>query len=123
MMQIPAEPWIKQRLQQRGVFEEDGKWKGNMRGEDVGTFNTQVEALKAYRAAVEKKFGDQAMLPSVKEIEVACAHGAVAAEPHPSQPQPRPQPPPQSPPQPKHEPKPEPKQQAKPTPRPAPHRR
>lgn len=119
-----AKPWIEMRLMRRGVFEEGGKWKADLHGENLGNFANKAAALKAYRAAAEKKFGNIAALPTDEDIDATLAQGDVAVEPQPTQPQPKP---PQSPPQPRHEPKPAPKpapkQQAKPPTKPAPHRR
>lgn len=72
MMTIPAQPWIAERLANKGVAEEGkGKWKAVLRGEEVGTFKSKAEALKAYRAAAEKKFGRMAALPSDADIDAA----------------------------------------------------
>lgn len=68
-MTIPARPWVEARLASGGVAERDGKWQAILRGEDVGSFATKAEALKAYRRAAEKMFGRTAVLPAEEDID------------------------------------------------------
>lgn len=69
----PIDPiaWIKARLGMHTVYEEGGKWHARFQIEELGEFPTQTAALKAYRAAAEKRFGTAAVLPTDEEIDKA----------------------------------------------------